>query len=218
MKQCSVFIVDDHKMLISGLTMIIESSEDFTVAGSASNADDAVLSIKLQTPDIVLLDITLGETSGIDLIPKFKEISPDTRIIILTMYEDQQHLRAAIKAGASGFLPKKAMDDDLLYALKTVAEGKVYIYTALLREFVNSTLRAEDKRTVSNQADPWNRLSDREKSVIIEVANGYTNKEISKRIHLSDKTVATYRARAMAKLKIKNRSECVKIVNDHIKY
>ena len=134
MKQCSVFIVDDHKMLISGLTMIIESSKNFTVAGSASNADDAVLSIKLQTPDIVLLDITLGETSGIDLIPKFKEISPDTRIIILTMYEDRQHLQAAIKAGASGYLPKKAMDYDLFYAIKTVAEGKVYIYPSLLEE------------------------------------------------------------------------------------
>ncbi len=204
-------------MLISGLTMIIESSENFTVAGSASNADDAVLSIKLQTPDIVLLDITLGETSGIDLIPKLKEVSPDIRIIILTMYEDQQHLQAAIKAGASGFLPKKAMDDDLFYAIKTVAEGKVYIYPALLREFVNSTLKAEDKLTVCNKVDPWNSLSDREKSVIIEVANGYTNKEISKRIHLSDKTVATYRARAMTKLKIKNRAECVKIVNNHTK-
>jgi len=72
MKQCSVFIVDDHKMLISGLTMIIELSEDFTVTGSASNSDDAVLSIKSKTPDIVLLDITLGESSGIDLIPKLK--------------------------------------------------------------------------------------------------------------------------------------------------
>ncbi len=218
MKRCSVFIVDDHKMLISGLTMIIESSEDFTVAGSTSNADDAVSLIKAATPDIVLLDITLGETSGIDLIPKLKEVSPDIRIIILTMYEDQQHLKAAIKAGASGFLPKKAMDDDLFYAIKTVAEGKVYIYPALLREFVNSTLKAEDKRTVCNKVDLWNSLSDREKSVIIEVANGYTNKEISKRIHLSDKTVATYRARAMTKLRIKNRAECVKIVNNHIKY
>ncbi len=217
MKQCSVFIVDDHKMLISGLAMIIESSEDFTVAGSASNADDAISSIKATTPDIVLLDITLGKTSGIDLIPKLKEVSPDTRIIILTMYEDQQHLKAAIQAGASGFLPKKAMDNDLFYAIKAVAEGKVYIYTSLLREFVNSALKAENERIVSNETDPWNSLSDREKSVIIEVARGYTNKEISEMVHLSEKTVATYRARAMSKLKIKSRAECVEIVNDHIK-
>ncbi len=217
MKRYSVFIVDDHKMLLSGLTMILESSEDFTVAGSASNAEDAISCIKTKIPDIVLLDITLGKTSGIDLIPKLKEVSHNTKIIILTMYEDQQHLKAAIKAGASGFLPKKAMDDDLFYAIKTVAEGKVYIYPSLLGEFVNSALKSKDEQTVSNKTARWNSLSNREKNVIIEVARGYTNKEISEKVYLSEKTVATYRARAMAKLGIKSRAECVKIVKDHIK-
>jgi len=146
MKRYSVFIVDDHKMLLSGLTMILESSEDFTVAGSASNAEDAISCIKTKTPDIVLLDITLGNTSGIDLIPRLKKVSHDTKIIILTMYEDQQHLKAAIKAGASGFLPKKAMD-----AIKTVAEGKIYIYPSLLGEFVNSALKSKDEQTASNK-------------------------------------------------------------------
>ncbi len=215
MKQYSLFIVDDHKMLISGLTMIIESSENFTVVGSAATVSDAIASIKLKTPDIVLLDITLGEASGIDLIPELKKVSPDTKIIILTMYEDQQHLKASIKAGASGYLPKKAMDDDLFYAIKTVAEGKVYIYPSLLGEFLNSTFQSKTEQNLYGKDDPWNSLSDREKSVIIEVANGYTNKEISKRIYLSEKTVATYRARAMAKLRIKSRAECVKIVGDH---
>ncbi|GMT43784.1 MAG: DNA-binding response regulator [bacterium] len=217
MKRYSVFIVDDHKMLLSGLTMILESSEDFTVAGSASNAEDAISCIKTKIPDIVLLDITLGKTSGIDLIPKLKEVSHNTKIIIFTMYEDQQHLKAAIKAGASGFLPKKAMDDDLFYAIKTVAEGKVYIYPSLLGEFVNSALKSKDEQTVSNKTARWNSLSNREKNVIIEVARGYTNKEISEKVYLSEKTVATYRARAMAKLGIKSRAECVKIVKDHIK-
>ena len=217
MKRYSVFIVDDHKMLLSGLTMILESSEDFTVSGSASNAEDAISCIKTKIPDIVLLDITLGKTSGIDLIPKLKEVSHNTKIIILTMYEDQQHLKAAIKAGASGFLPKKAMDDDLFYAIKTVAEGKVYIYPSLLGEFVNSALKSKDEQTVSNKTARWNSLSNREKNVIIEVARGYTNKEISEKVYLSEKTVATYRARAMAKLGIKSRAECVKIVKDHIK-
>ncbi len=217
MKQCSVFIVDDHKMLLSGLAMILESLDDFTVAGSASNAEDAISGIKAKTPDIVLLDITLGTTSGIDLIPKIKAISPDTKIIILTMYEDQQHLKASIKAGASGYLPKKAMDDDLLYAIRTVAGGKVYIYPSLLEEFVNSALQKETAKNLSVKNDPWNNLSDREKSVMIGIAHGYTNKEIAEKIYLSEKTVATYRARAMAKLGIKSRAECVKIVNEHIK-
>ncbi|NOZ83366.1 MAG: response regulator transcription factor [Epsilonproteobacteria bacterium] len=163
MKRYSIFIVDDHKMLLSGLTMILESSEDFTVSGSASNAEDVISCIKTKIPDIVLLDITLGKTSGIDLIPKLKEVSHNTKIIILTMYEDQQHLKAAIKAGASGFLPKKAMDDDLFYAIKTVTEGKVYIYPSLLGEFVNSALKSKDEQTASNETAQWNSLSDREK-------------------------------------------------------
>jgi len=217
MNRYSVFIVDDHKMLLSGLAMILESLDDFAVAGSASDAESAISGIKATNPDIVLLDITLGQTSGIDLIPKIKAVLPETKIIILTMYEDQQHLKASIMAGASGYLPKKAMDNDLLYAIRTVAEGKVYIYPSLLEEFVRSSIQNETGEKSSEKNDPWDNLSDREKSVMIGIAHGYTNKEIAERIFLSEKTVATYRARAMTKLGIKSRAECVKIVNSHIK-
>ena len=123
----TVVIVDDHSILLSTLKIFLDTQEGISVAGTSNDAMRAVELIKTKTPDVVLLDISMPKINGIDLIPKIKKVSPNSKILMLTMFEDKQYMQKVLEAGASGFLVKKAMDYDLVYAIKTVARGETYI-------------------------------------------------------------------------------------------
>jgi DNA-binding NarL/FixJ family response regulator len=201
--------------LLATLKIFLDGREDISVAGTADDALRALELIKVKIPDVVLLDISMPKISGIDLIPKIKKISPLTKILILTMHEDKQYMQSSMDAGASGFLIKKAMDYDLIYAIKTVARGEIYIYPSMLENFIDVVkLPVGD---ISREESLWNILSKREKEVMIGVAQGFTNKEIAEKHFLSEKTVATYRSRGMEKLGLSNKSELVDLVFFNLK-
>jgi DNA-binding NarL/FixJ family response regulator len=190
--------------------MFLEKQEDINVIGISNEVLHAVELIKTKTPNVVLLDISMPKVNGIDLIPKIKKVSPGSRILILTMFEDKKYMQSALDAGASGFLVKKAMDYDLVYALRTVARGEIYIYPSMLEDFI---VAAKDSvSSISREEQLWSILSNREKEVMIGVAQGFTNKEIAEKHFLSEKTVATYRSRGMEKLDFSNKSELVDLV------
>ncbi len=211
----SIVLVDDHSILLATLKIFLDGREDISVAGTADDALRALELIKVKIPDVVLLDISMPKISGIDLIPKIKKISPLTKILILTMHEDKQYMQSSMDAGASGFLIKKAMDYDLIYAIKTVARGEIYIYPSMLENFIDVVkLPIGD---ISREESLWNILSKREKEVMIGVAQGFTNKEIAEKHFLSEKTVATYRSRGMEKLGLSNKSELVDLVFFNLK-
>lgn len=211
----SIVLVDDHSILLATLKIFLDGREDISVAGTADDALRALELIKVKIPDVVLLDISMPKISGIDLIPKIKKISPLTKILILTMHEDKQYMQSSMDAGASGFLIKKAMDYDLIYAIKTVARGEIYIYPSMLENFIDVVkLPVGD---ISREESLWNILSKREKEVMIGVAQGFTNKEIAEKHFLSEKTVATYRSRGMEKLGLSNKSELVDLVFFNLK-
>ena len=206
----SIVLVDDHSILLATLKIFLDGREDISVAGTADDALRALELIKVKIPDVVLLDISMPKISGIDLIPKIKKISPLTKILILTMHEDKQYMQSSMDAGASGFLIKKAMDYDLIYAIKTVARGEIYIYPSMLENFIDVVkLPIGD---ISREESLWNILSKREKEVMIGVAQGFTNKEIAEKHFLSEKTVATYRSRGMEKLGFENKSELIDLI------
>ncbi|MDF1614438.1 response regulator [Desulfurivibrio dismutans] len=214
----TILVVDDHPLLLSGLGMLLNAEADLEVVGQTDRAPSALELAKKLQPDIILLDITLNDTSGIDLLPQLLEVSPDSRVIMLTMHENQRYLQLAMNAGARGFVLKKGLDADLLYAIRTVQRGEVYVHPSMLLEFVGGdggrTDPQEDQETPDHRAQLWHSLSQREQQVMLAVAQGHTSREIAARYFVSDKTVTTYRSRAMTKLGLGNKAELVKLIMD----
>jgi two-component system response regulator NreC len=211
--------------MVSGLKMIIAGQEDLRVVGTANDAVSAMGIVKEKKPDVIVLDISLPKTNGLDLIIGLKEISPDSKLLILTMYEDRQYVQRALDNGALGYLPKKAVEYDLIYAIKTVAEGELYIHPSLVKDLIGKDKNVEEYRKYNGAGEGsapagsenalrnlWNNLSPREQEVLIFVAEGFSNKEIGEKLFINDKTVATHRLRGMEKLGYINKSELVDIV------
>ncbi len=211
-EKISIVIIDDHPILVSGLKMLLDKQSDLVVIGEANNASDGLKIVKSTRPNIVLLDISMPDINGIDVIPALKKISEKIKILILTMHEDYQYVQKALNNGASGFLLKKAVDDDLLYAIKTVARGDVYIHPSIIGNFIYKADNIFTINTLDREHMLWNTLSAREQEVMVKVAKGFTNKEIAFALFLSEKTVATYRMRATSKLGVSNRSELFEII------
>lgn len=207
----TICMVDDHYILLTALKVLLDGQDDIKVTGMATDALSAVKLIKAKTPDVVLLDISLHDINGLGLIPKFKTISPESRILILTMHEDKQYLKRAIDSGASGFLIKKAMDYDLIYAIRTVARGEIYIHPSMIEGFMSGPQSKTDAG-ISREKLLWNSLSSREQEVVIGIVQGFTNKEIAEKRFLSEKTVATYRLRGMEKLGLEKKSDLVDFI------
>lgn len=204
-----LLIVDDHPLLLSGLCLLLNAEPDMEVVGQTDSAGKALALAAELAPDVVLLDISLHDASGLELLPKLLHQTPTSRIIMLTMHEDQQYLKEALGKGASGFLLKKGLDVDLLSAIRSVIRGEKYIHPALMTELLASQGSTAD----APETLLWRSLSQREQQVVLAVTRGFTSKEIAARHFLSEKTVATYRARAMAKLGLETRAELVEFVD-----
>ncbi len=212
-EKISIVIVDDHSLLVSGLCLLLNSESDMQVTGEADNAEKALLLIEKLQPAVVLLDISIHEVSGLDLLPEIRECAADTKIIMMTMHEDQQYLEKALANGANGYVLKKGLDVDLLYAIRSVCRGQVYVQPSMLKTYIAGSRKKESK---SEKPDAhtllWNALSLREQQVVLGVSHGYTSKEIAETHFLSEKTISTYRSRAMTKLGFETKAELVKFI------
>ena len=213
----TVCIVDDHFILLSALNVLLDRQEDIKVIGTAGDSLTALKLIKSKKPDVILLDISLLEANEFALIPKFKKLSPDSKILIMTIEGNAVYLEKGLELGVSGFLVKKAMDYDLIYAIRTVARGEKYIYPSMVKRYIGdkqikSKVGKDKPNSVSNDEFLWNSLSSREQEVMIDIAHGFTNKEIAEKHFLSEKTVETYRLRGMEKLGFKKKSELVNFI------
>ena len=209
----SIVIVDDHSLLVSGLCLLLDSENDMEVAGQADNAEKALMLIEDLQPGVVLLDITLHDLSGLDLLPEIRKCAADTKIIMMTMHEDQQYLEKALANGANGYVLKKGLDIDLLYAIRSVCRGEMYIQPSMLKTYIADSHKTESKNEkVDDHTLLWNALSLREQQVVLGVSHGYTSKEIAETHFLSEKTISTYRSRAMTKLGFETKAELVKFI------
>ncbi|MGE4546857.1 MAG: response regulator [Desulfurella sp.] len=206
MKSISIVIIDDHKILLAGLHSLLSSYKEIDVVGLASSIKDAIYMIKEKKPKIVLLDISINDENGLNFIDQIKELSPSSKIIILTMYEDYEYFKEAINKGASGFVLKKSMDSDLIYAIKKVNSGELFAES----QFISQMISNNDTKNVSVEKQLWDKLSDREKEVMVDFARGFTNREIAHKYYISEKTVSTYKTRAFEKLNIENKSDFIK--------
>lgn len=214
MSKIQIMIVDDHKLLSSGLSMLLNAQDDLEVAATAENPDEALNLLSQKCFDLVLLDISLPGKSGLELLPEFIDLCPQTRFIMMTMHEDLHYLKEAIAAGAKGFVLKKGVDMDLLYAIKAVIKGEVYIQPSMLTSFISDETESSStaNENLSEDEKLWELLSPREQEVAHGVARGYTSKVIAEKYFLSEKTVTTYRSRAMTKLGFETRADLVDFI------
>jgi DNA-binding NarL/FixJ family response regulator len=205
-----VFLVDDHAVVRSGIRLLLEA-HGALVVGEADSGEGALerapnLAPEL-APDIVLLDLTLPGINGIETARAFKQRLPKVRLIALSMHEDPEYVCGFLEAGGSGYVPKSALETQLLDAIKAVSRGEYYAPAKLLAELARELSESDPYRHV--------RLTERERSVLTRIAQGCTYKEIAEELGISDKTVATYRERAAEKLGLKTRAELVRYALQH---
>jgi len=209
MAKIRVLVADDHAVLRSGLKLLINLQADMQVIGEAGSHDEALKKSRELQPDVVVLDITMpGGTSG-QVIGTLARECPATRIVVLTMHDDATYFRLAMAAGAFGYVTKQSADTELLDAIRCVAKGKTYtnIQLATLSNRPSVTIETSQKR----EANLLESLSDREREVLILVAQGHTNQAIADRLDISVKTIESYRARLMTKLGLHNRAELTQL-------
>ncbi|MFD1927432.1 response regulator [Sporosarcina siberiensis] len=202
-----IIIADDHAVVRSGFMHILNFQDDMEVVATAADGLEAYALVAKHSPDILIMDLSMppGE-SGLIATGKISEDFPETKVLILTMHDDEEYLYHVLKNGASGYVLKNAPDGELLMAIRTVYAGDTYIHpsmaTSLVREFIKyDTSILED--------DPFKILTKREIEVLPLAAKGYGNKEIAEKLFISVKTVEAHKAKIMEKLKLKNRPELV---------
>lgn len=204
-----ILLVDDHAVLRSGLKLLIDNEADMIVVSEAGTGEDAVARAREVQPDMILLDLNMPGLDGLGAIRLIREVAPASRILILTMHDDVSYLQETLRLGAVGYILKKAVDSELLMAIRTVMRGEPYVHSAMTEKLLQK-IETQTSNLEKAQADPWNALSEREHSVLRLVALGYTNAEIADELYLSIKTVETYRTRGMEKLNLQTRAQLVK--------
>lgn len=203
-----VMIVDDHAILRAGLRMLVNAQADMEVVSEAPDGDKAVLGVQEAKPDVTLLDLTMPRVGGMKALQEIVRNCPETRVLVLTMHDDPAYLRSALAAGASGYLLKRAVDAELIAAIRAVHRGGIFVDPRLASILVQDVLAK--RGTKSAPTRPVNILSDRELQVLGLVARGYTSAQISKQISVGVKTVETYRSRLAEKLGLRTRSDVIR--------
>ena len=198
-----VLIVDDHAIVRSGLRLLVEREEGLEPVDEASSAREAIFRTIDHRPDVIVIDVTMPEQSGIEVIPKLLEASPDSKVLVLSMHDDPHYVRDAFAAGASGYVLKEAADAEVVAAIREIAAGGDYVHPALGARMV----AAEAAARAAAASDP---LSDREREVLRLLALGHTNQEIAKLLFISVRTAETHRAHIMQKLGLQTRAELVR--------
>jgi two-component system, NarL family, response regulator NreC len=199
----SILICDDHALVRSGLRRVLSSERDFRVVGEAASAEELLVLLREQHPNVVLLDVTMPGQSGIDALPEVLALSPESKVLMLSMQEDPAYVRKALSAGATGSLLKDAADSELVSAVREVAKGRRYVHSVLGAKLASAPAVAPARIL----EDP---LSEREHEVLRLLALGHTNQEIAKLLVISVRTAESHRAKIVQKLGLKSRAEIVR--------
>ncbi|MGZ8294516.1 MAG: response regulator [Telluria sp.] len=195
-----IIIADDHAIVREGLKQILADTGDIMVAGDAENGNDAIKLARRGDADVLLLDISMPDRSGIEVLKQIKKEKPELAVLMLSMHREDQYAIRSLKAGAAGYLTKQSAPKELVNAIRQVASGLKYISPALAQELANHV--GEDHQTALHET-----LSDREYQTLTMIASGKTVGAIAKELSLSVKTVSEYRARLLVKMKLKNSAE-----------
>ena len=198
-----ILVADDHYVVRMGVTAIINHEPDMEVTGEADTAKDAIQLIRNTSPDLAIIDITLKESSGLELVKSIKALSIGVPVLVLSMHEESLYAERALRAGATGYITKHQAADEVLAAIRRVLAGEVYLSEKMTSGFLKS-LTSAGVRSVSRAVD---RLTDRELEVLDLIGRGQTTRQVADKLQLGVATVDTYRARIKEKMNFRNAAE-----------
>jgi two-component system, NarL family, response regulator DevR len=206
--QIRVFLLDDHEVVRRGVADVRESDPDITVVGEAKNATEALARVPALRPDVAVLDVRLPDGDGVSVCRELRSRMPELRVVMLTSYSDDEALFEAIMAGASGYLLKQILGQDLVAGIRAVAEG------GSLLDPTATTAVLERLRRVAEPAGPLAKLSDQERTVLELIGEGLTNRQIGERMFLAEKTVKNYVSHLLAKLGLERRTQAAVLATE----
>jgi DNA-binding NarL/FixJ family response regulator len=202
----SVVLVDDHAVVKAGLKAVLGSAKDIQVIGEGNNGKDAVSLTKRLDPDVVVMDLSMGEMDGAEATKEIVAMKARSKVLILTMHAEDSYLVPLLEAGASGYLVKSAADRELIDAVRAVAHGDVYMQPSAARALAQ---RIQRKAEHADERSQFEKLTEREQNVLRYVARGFSAPEIGEKLFISPKTVDTYKQRINEKLGLAHRSDYV---------
>lgn len=206
-----VLIADDHAMFREGVRLLLDGEPDIEVVGDVGNGDEIPASVQALKPDVVLMDISMPGMTGLEATPLLKSRFPDVQVLVLTMHRSDEYFFEMLRAGASGYVLKASDAALLVGAIREVAQGRIYLHpdmaTQVLQDYV--------KRMRSGNGDDGHVPTHREQQILYLLAEGYSNKEIASRLHISPSTVHSHRTNLMHKLHLNSRHELIQYARRH---
>lgn len=204
MEKITVLVVDDHTIMRDGIRALLSIHEDIEIIGEASEGKEAIEKVSDLAPDVIVMDIVMLGMDGLEATRRLVKKNPKAKVVVLTQHDNREHILFAIKAGAAGYVPKKALGSELVAAIRAVQRGESFLHPSAAAVLV------EDYRQQVQSSDPYDQLSGREREILKLIAEGHTGREIAGMLFISLKTVLGHRARLMQKLSLSNRTELIK--------
>ncbi|MHC4646932.1 MAG: response regulator [Planctomycetota bacterium] len=208
-----ILIVDDHPIVRQGLAELINSEEELVVCGQADDAHEALKSIKQLAPDMAIVDISLKETSGMELIRDIKAHYPNIFVLALSMHDESLYAERALRAGAAGYVMKQEATENVIAAIRKILTGQLYISERMSERMILKLVGGRAELTTS----PIDSLSDRELEVFLLIGEGFGTRRISEKLFLSTKTIETYRAHIKDKLSLADSAELLQYAIQWVK-
>ncbi|HET8858725.1 response regulator transcription factor [Marivirga sp.] len=208
-----ILLADDHHLVRSGIKIFLESEEEFEVIGEAKNGNEAITKAKELKPDVVLLDISMPDKNGLEAAPEILNTPSSPKVIMLSMYLDEQYINSCMEAGVHGYIHKGADKDELINGVKKVMEG-ISFYSKDVRDVMVNNYITSLKKKKQQLAQPKINLTKRELEIVKLIMKGYTSNQIAEELFISNRTVDTHRANLMQKLDVKNSIELINKVTE----
>ncbi|MBI4691004.1 MAG: response regulator transcription factor [Nitrospirae bacterium] len=207
MSKIRVLIADDHALVREGIAAFLKMSSNIEVVGEAADGLEAIDGVKKLNPDIVLMDISMPKLGGLEAVTEIKKIRPDVKILVLTQYDDKEYIKRFLRAGASGYMLKKAVGKDLITAINAIAGGEAYLHPSIAASVIDEYVGTKKAEKID---DPYDILTDREKQILKLIAEGYTHKEMADTLGISVKTAIAHQTNISEKLDIHTRTGLIK--------
>ncbi len=211
MSQTRILLVDDHAILRSGLRALLSNYPDLQVVGEAGDGAEALARVNELKPDVVVMDVAMPGVNGLSATRQILETHPDIKVLILTQYSNKEYVLPLLRVGAAGYVLKQAVDTDLVTAIRAVARGESFLYPPVAKVVLDAYLQDPEGR----EQEPYGQLTEREREILILVAQGNSTRQIAEILHISPNTVDVHRTRFMQKLDLHSVAEVTSFAIRH---